>query len=66
MNVVILNDEGHQAVLVENQVKLDEIKEKYKDKWFFISDTGQKVALNEVSLERGIRELQIIEPLIGG
>ena len=66
MKVVILNDEGHQEMMVEDQVKLDEIKEKNKDKWFFISDSGQKVAVNEVSLDHGIRELQIIEPLVGG
>lgn len=65
MKVIILNDEGHQELLVETQKQLDEIKEKYHDKWFFIGESGQKTTLNEVTLD-GIRELQVIEPLIGG
>lgn len=65
MKVVILNDEGHETLTIENQQQLDEIKQKYHDKWFFIGESGQKTTLNEVTLD-GIREIQVIEPLIGG
>jgi hypothetical protein len=63
MKAIILNDAGHTEVLVETKEQLEALKTEHAKKWFFVD--GEKMTLNEVTLD-GIREVQIIEPLIGG
>lgn len=63
MKAIILNDAGHTELLVKTEEELQTLKKEHAKKWFFVD--GEKMTLNEVTLD-GIREVQIIEPLIGG